>query len=507
MTTSAQAGAIPGRTLFKNILQGSGLYSIAIVGQRVVSVVLLPITTRFLTPADYGMADLLEQVGVILAIVLGLQFSSSLGYFYFRSEAREARRAVASTGIIGAGCLGALVGILCWPFAPLISRLVFGSAMGAPYLRLVFVTMPANFFLEALLSWVRVENRPGMYVIASMVRLGATIIGTIALVGIWRLHVWGVLATSLTAIGVAGVFMGVHWLRTSRPAFDFRLFVAMAKFAAPIGLSGIAVFFIHFGDRFFLAHYRPLAELGIYVLAYKLGMLLAVIYAAFQIYWSAQVYHIMQRHDADEVFARLFTYVILGISFFGLGIVVCARPTLRILAAPAYQGAAALVPVVVVAYYMRAVGDFLRCLFLAAGRPGYDAACNWLGALFCLTGYLLLIPKYGIWGAAFATAGAFAVIGVVSVVWTYRLRPYRVESGRIAKIGLALAAALPVYVLPRTASLPAEIGLAAVSVLVFLLALWVLRFATPGELTAGRTAIASAVRRLGVASSAGAPGD
>ncbi|MBZ5580635.1 MAG: lipopolysaccharide biosynthesis protein [Acidobacteriia bacterium] len=475
------------------------------MGQRLASVALLPITTRFLTPADYGMADLLEQVGVILAIVLGLQFSSSLGYFYFRSEAREARRAVASTGIIGAGCLGVLVALLCWPFAPLISRLVFGSAIGAPYLRLVFATMPASFFLEALLSWVRVEDRPGMYVIGTMVRIGVTIVGTVLLVGIYRLHVWGVLATSLAAMLVTGAFMGVYWLRSSRPAFDARLFVAMARFAAPVGLSGVAVFLIHFGDRFFLPHYRPLAELGIYVLAYKLGMLLAVIYAAFQIYWSAQVYQIMQRHDADEVFARLFTYVILGLSFFGLGIVVCAQPTLKILAAPAYQGAAALVPVIVAAYYTRAVGDFVRCLFLAAGRPGYDAACNWLGALFCLTGYILLIPKYGIWGAAFATVAAFTVIGVVSVVWTYRLRPYRIESGRMAKIGLSLAAALPVYLLPRAASLPAQIGLAALSVSVFLVALWVLRFPTRGELVAGRTAIQSAFRRLGMVSSAGVP--
>ena len=130
----------------------------------------------------------------------------------------------------------------------------------------------------------------------------------------------------------------------------------------------MAVFFIHFGDRFFLPHYRPLAELGIYVLAYKLGMLLAVIYSAFQIYWNAQVYQIMQRRDADAVFARLFTYVVLGLSFFGLGIVVASPPALKILAAPGFQGAAALVPVIVAAYYMRGIGDFLRCLFLSSRR-------------------------------------------------------------------------------------------------------------------------------------------
>ncbi len=496
MTTSTQAAAPSGGALFKNILQGSGLYSIAIVGQRVASVILLPITTRFLRPSDYGMADLLEQVGVILAILLGLQFSSALGYFYFKTETAEARRPVAGTGVMGAAGLGVIVALVCWPFAGIISKLVFGSAMGAPYLRLVFATMPVNFLVEALLSWVRVENRPGMYVIGTLVRIVGTIAGTVALVGVYRLRVWGVLSTSVLAMGAASVFLGLYWLRKARPVFRVELFIRMAKFATPIGLGGVAVFFIHFGDRFFLAHYRPMAELGIYVLAYKLGMLLAVVYSAFQIYWSAQVYQIMQRHDADKVFARLFTYVILGLSFFGLGIVVTAKPALRILAAPEYRGAAALVPIVVAAYYMRAVGDFLRCLFLAAGRPAYDAACNWLGALFCLAGYIILIPKYGIWGAAFATAAAFSVIGVVSVVWTYRLRPYSVEAGRIAKIVASLACAIPAYVFIPANSLAAATGRAVLSVAALLSLLWVLRFPTSGELTALRGGFAAAGRRL-----------
>jgi O-antigen/teichoic acid export membrane protein len=318
--------------------------------------------------------------------------------------------------------------------------------------------------------------------------------GIVVLVAALRLRVWGMLYTALISAALVALFLAVHCFRAARPRFDARLFFRMLRFAAPIGLSGIAMFLIHFGDRFVLPHYRSLAELGIYVLAYKIGMLLSVAYAAFQTYWSAQVFHIMRRDDAETVFARLFTYVILALSFGGLGLIVCSRPALRILVAPAFQGAAPVVPVIVIAYYIRSVGDYLRCLFLASGHPSYDAICNWAGAVVCLTGYLTLIPRFGMWGAAFATAAAFTVIGVLSVIWTYRLRPYRVEAGRLVKIGVALAAGAISYSFLPAPSLVAQIGLAALSLALFLLTLWLLRFPTSGELQAGRTVFQALAR-------------
>jgi hypothetical protein len=95
---------------------------------------------------------------------------------------------------------------------------------------------------------------------------------------------------------------------------------------------------------------------------------------------------------------------------------------------------------------------------------------------------------------------AFAVIAAVSAAWAYRVRPYRVETGRLAKIGAALTVAiLPWSVLPASA-LPAQIGVAAASLAMFPAALWILRFATPGELRDGQAAVQATIRRLYAAS-------
>jgi O-antigen/teichoic acid export membrane protein len=221
----------------------------------------------------------------------------------------------------------------------------------------------------------------------------------------------------------------------------------MTKFAAPLGLSGIAMFIINFGDRFILRPHVSFAELGLYALAYKIGMLISAAYASFQIYWSAQAYGIMRRADADHVFGRMTTYVVLGVAFCGLGVVAASKPVLRILAAPSYFPAVALVPLLVSAYCIRSIGEFFRCLFLVEGKPGYDAACTWVSSTVCLAGYFLLIPRFGVWGAAAATAITFIVFTAISVVWAYRIRPYRLEWSRLAKV--AACVTLPPVIFSR----------------------------------------------------------
>jgi hypothetical protein len=95
---------------------------------------------------------------------------------------------------------------------------------------------------------------------------------------------------------------------------------------------------------------------------------------------------------------------------------------------------------------------------------------------------------------------AFAVITAVSAVWVYRVRRYRIEAGRSAKIGAALTVAiLPCFVLPAS-SLPAQIGVAAASLALFPALLWILRFATPVELRDGQAVVKAAIHRLYAAS-------
>ncbi len=463
------------------MLQGSGLYSVPIVVARLLSVVLLPIYTRYLTPSDYGTLELLDQVGSIAGILFGYNFSSSLGYFYFQKEDSDSRQLCTATAVLSSAAIGLLVGTLGYLASSALSRLVFGDESAVLYLKIHLTGMGLGFLIEALMVWLRVEDRPSVFLAAALTRVLLTAATVVPLLVFWRLRVTAVMIGNFIAAAAAVIGLAVFFLRRVPPRFDISLAARMLRFAIPLIAGTGAQFILNFADRFFIQKYQSTAEVGLYGLAYKIGMLILMVYVPFYTYWSAQVYSILKREDGQMIFARTFTYVTLILSFTALGLLVAARPGIRVLTTPAYAAATAIVPVIVAAYFVRSIGDFFRCLFLVTNRTSLDAFCNWAGAAVCLAGYALLIPRHGIWGAAFATLISFLFVAAMAIVWGRRLQPFWVESARLVKIGSVFAALVTLYYLVPVPGLGAQIAWGLFILCAFPALLWMLRFLSPKE--------------------------
>lgn len=478
---------VSSHSLFRDMLTGSGLYMIANLGPRLASFILVPIVTRRLTTADYGVLDLLEQIGVVLSVIVGINFSEVLGFFYSAPE--QDRHAVVGTVFGGSLMLGSSAGLIGWIFADPIGRYMFHTSAYVPLLRLTFAAMPAAFFAEAAMGWLRVENRAPLFTGLALIRTALGAIGTIVLLVGFDRRVGGVISANVSAGILIALILGGVALRVQGLHFHFSLFRRMLRYSSFLTISAIASFAIHFGDRFVLPHYRPFADLGVYAVAYKIGMLISMVQSSFGTYWAAQIYQILKRPDAAWVFARSFTYYIAGLLACGLTLLVASKPALAIFAPPTYSRAAGLIPIILMAYLIRSVGDFFRFVFLAYGVPHFEATCNWMTAAVSFALYFLLIPRYGIYGAAGATLIAFVFAAVVSLVWVRRVWEYRVEGKRLAKLLLAAGVVVALYFAFPFVAKPAQIAFGALLLALFAALLLMLRFPTTGEIGILRTSL------------------
>ena len=102
-------------------------------------------------------------------------------------------------------------------------------------------------------------------------------------------------------------------------------------------------------------------------------------------------------------------------------------------------------------------------------------------AVMCVGGYVLAIPRYGVWGAAWATLLAFTVIAVISMGWVYRLWPYQIEFRRVGIVVLSLVAAVAVFVFVPVDSVVGQVMMGIGLCACFPVAIWGLGFLTPGE--------------------------
>lgn len=92
----------------KKFLKSFSIYGLIPIFGKFISILLLPLYTRLLTPADYGAQDILVQLSIFLTFLINLEMYAGVGrHFYDRQSLKEKQKLV-STGL----WLTVLIGIL-----------------------------------------------------------------------------------------------------------------------------------------------------------------------------------------------------------------------------------------------------------------------------------------------------------------------------------------------------------------------------------------------------------
>lgn len=468
------------------LVRSAGVYTIGLVASRIVSVLLLPIYTRYISPADNAVIEMIDTTLSLFSIIAGARFASAISYFYANAEGDRGRREVVSTMMLGGaliGTLGAGAGMLA---APWISHWVLGSAAYAAAFRITFGTFAALIVLEVCWGWLRSEDKPALYVSATLLHLLVGVSLNVLLLVVYRASYYAVLWSGLISALTIGVPVAVYAVATSPSRFNGKLFAAICRFAAPVGISGLAAYVFHFGERFFLRGRVDQSELGLYLFGYKLGMMVSFLQTGFTLYWNSQVFNQVKDDEGKAFLVRVFTYFTAVMTYACFGLSVSADPIVRILADSSYWGAIAYVPWIVGAYWMRAAADFFRSIFFLRKETGVDAVVNVQAAVVCMIAYIVLIPPYGIEGAIVATLIGFATLLAASYRRAIVLFPITLEWRRLGKLMLTTVLLGAVHWALPFDGLAARTVSAVAVCAAFPALLWALRFFDPAELAWAR---------------------
>src|ERR1017187_7676155 len=319
--------------MFRDIVKKTGTYSVAMMASSAMGFLLLPVYTRYLTPGDYGVMELLDLTVNLGGLLVGARLGSALFYFYFSAETEEEKQTCISTAFFGSLLLGCVCAAISLFGASALSQIVFGTANYARYFRLVFFGLGFSMPVEMGYCFMRTFGQSGKYVRVNLCYLAGTAVLNVVLLIVFRWGVSAMLTSSLTGFVLVAAYMVWYVLSPIKVSFDLRLLGRLIGYAIPLGLSGLAVFFVHYGDRIFLRPRISLAELGVYSLAYKLG--------------------ILSVPGGGRVYARSLTYLMAGLCGMVVVLSLLIQPGLHLIVTPGFYGAAILVPWLPTAYLDR----------------------------------------------------------------------------------------------------------------------------------------------------------
>jgi O-antigen/teichoic acid export membrane protein len=423
-------------------------YTASSVLSKLVAVVLLPVYTAYLTPADYGAAEVMLASLVAASILIRFGLIESLLRFYYMTDVPPASSAslpgaagsaqgrdfgerVVSTGfaaLFWAATAGALI---CLPLAEPISEALLDRP-DPGLARLAILGLWVLTLWEYVLTLLRLDERARAYFTLTVLNVLATIPVTVWLVVVEDRGAEGIL---LGSFGTGAVFLAWRlWRERGRLSLgvDRGLLRRMVRFGLPTMPAELSLYSLNFIDRILIVRLAGLAEAGLYALAIKFAQGMNVLARGFQLAFPPLAYSIADDDEARRAYSLIVTWFAAVCAFVVAGLWLLARWLVDLLAAPEYFEAYEAVGPLAAAIALYSLYLVLVVVLGRTGRTEFNLPATLAGTAANVALNVVLIPPLGIVGAAIALVASYAVVLVLMYALTQRLFPVPYEWGRLA---------------------------------------------------------------------------
>jgi O-antigen/teichoic acid export membrane protein len=452
----------------------SAVYGLGGIVSRLIAVFLLPVYTRYLDPHDFGAVGVLVALSAVLVTILRAGISSAFFRFWFDSQDSARRLLVLRTSFwftMASATAGLAAGWL------LASPIADALGLDDPWLvRAAFVGIWAQMNYEQLTAVFRVEERSGLFVLASLANIAVTVLASVILIVGYDQGALGLIVGNFTGtLTVYLVLLGYRRAQLGR-SFSRELLREMNHFGVPLVPAALALIAMNLGDRFFLVHFAGIEEVGRYEIGVRIASAMVLLITAFRTAWPAFAYSIDDESEAKRTYAYVLTYLVALASWLALALGVLSPWLVRVLATPAYYEGGRVVALLAFAGVAYAAYIVMAIGVGRAKRTQFNWVIAGVGALVSIVLNLALVPEYGMIGSAIAAVAAYSAMFLGMTWYAQRVFPTQYQWRRVAT---AAGAALALTLAGKLLDVP--LAVAIVLVAAYPLALLLLGFFQPEE--------------------------
>ncbi|MBN2098746.1 MAG: oligosaccharide flippase family protein [Dehalococcoidia bacterium] len=438
------------RHLFR-LSKNSIVYGLSTMSVPLVNFFLIPLYTSWLSVEDYGVLSIFTttQLIVIFIAYMGIVPHALLRFFFQYKEKGE-QEEVISTALISLGIVTLVMCLTLGALSGVLSSVFFHSHQYASGFLIVFLAIFFDAGVTVAMVVFRAKEEPGKYVAFSLFQLGLSVALKVTFLTVLKKGVIGIVLADLISLAVLYILLVGRLAITTKLRFSMKKLNEMLRFGLPMVPSSLADFVLISSDRYFLqfmSHYPAVGTdaVGLYSLGYSFGRIAqAVIMTPFNLAWMPFMLGVSEEKNAKQIYSSTLTYLVFAGVFVVLGLSVLSEDVIHIMARDSeYYDAYKVVPLLALSYlflgcsYALQVGIYLEKKTTTIPLMVGSAAVVNIALNF------ILIPRYGMMGAAITTAVSMLVLPIASYFVSRRYCSIQYDFLRIAKPFLA---AVPLYV-------------------------------------------------------------
>ncbi|MCU7495268.1 MAG: oligosaccharide flippase family protein [Ignavibacteria bacterium] len=406
--------------MIKRLFKDTIIYSFGTILTRGIQIIMLPIYTRLLTPADYGVYDLLNILTGLVNVTVALEITQGFVRHYSDAATEEERIAYSSTSfwfVLFMYCIF-LTSTLLFSFP--LSSLVLGKS----YSPQIFVASMISIFGSGLFVFLQNQLRfylkSKSFALVSIIFTLVSYSSTVVFLSVFKTGVVGIF-WGLIAGYTVGNFLSWYMAKNHyRLVFNWNKCKEMLRFSIPLVPASIGTMIFLYIDRIAINSLMSKDELGLFGVAYRFSAIVTLVLSGFQIALGPLIYLNYKQSSTPGEIAKIFRYYLTMVLCFVLALSIFSIEALKIFTTPAYFRAEKVIPIISFATLFISMQIFAPGLALAK-RTKTIAVINIVAGLMNSLLVYLLIPYLGIMGASFGTLLTAIMLFAVNMYFSQKL--------------------------------------------------------------------------------------
>lgn len=429
----------------KQLVGQTAVYGLSSVVGRMLNYLMVPLYTYLLPTESYGIfTELYSYVALLLALLI---YGMETTFFRFSETEKSAQRVV-STAIISLMASTSFFFVLAWGFKGAITH-ALGYESHPHYVQWFIFIVSFDVLSAIPFAYLRQQNKAARYVSLKLINIGVNL-GLNLFFILLCPYIMAQGETHLLYHGIAWFFDGsdlVQYVFISnliasllslllllpifkhiRQGFDKAIWRKMLPYTWPILIVNVAGLVPISLDKILLPDLLPgtatygMQQLGIYGANAKIAVIMTLFIQTFRYAADPFFFAKAKDKDAKQTYAHVMHWFVIVGSLVFLTTTMCID-VIQYFIGKDYRGGLEVVPILLIANLFLGIYYNLSFWYKLTQKTIYGAIFSTVGALTSVALIVLLVPHWGIYGAALSVMGGYLVPTLLSLFYGRRHYP------------------------------------------------------------------------------------
>lgn len=405
----------------RDVVRGAGIVYVGLFVELLIAFLAQVLAARYLSVSGFGGITTGTALLDIGSIVGGLGLAAGLTRYLPRIDDNE-KRSLTTTAFLVTGITSFAIGIAISFNASFIAVEVFGDRTVTTSIRIFGAAIPFAALLNVAIGGIRGQKRPLYRVyVKNLLHPVARILLVVVVItyGLGQTGMAGAYAVPYVVSAVLALALLTRSLPHSSLSLDADLTVDVASYSLPFTITRMAGFVYRSIDIFLVLHFLGSFAVGVYGVAYAATSFMGMLSTAFNFLGTPVASELEHGGKIDEsmrVFRSTARWLVIGSVCVFIPLGIFSTEFITIIYGEKYATGGIVLTILAGGFAVKNVLSVHGPILEALGHSKILSINSVAAALANVILNVILIPRYGIVGAAIATVVSFFLRDALTMV-------------------------------------------------------------------------------------------